>query len=78
MLDAMTCEIIPFPVVEKTMEVLRRVVWQLDDSELLTVAASLVELAAEASRRGSEADFYDRAKTAYLVLERVLLEGERI
>ena len=78
MLDSITCEIIPFPVAEKTMDVLRRVVWQLDNSELLTVAASLVELAGEASRLGREADFYDRAKTAYLVLERVLLEGERI
>ncbi|TLU70944.1 hypothetical protein [Lichenicoccus roseus] len=78
MLDAMTCEIIPFPVVEKTMEVLRRVVWQLEDGDLMMVAASLLALAAEASRHGAEADFYDRTKTAYLVLERVLLEGERI
>ena len=73
-----TAKIFNFPVFEKTLDVLREAIWQLDPGELLTATGSLVSLAMDASERGDDTDFYDRTKAAYLALERVLIEGARI
>ena len=78
MLRQRASNVIPLPVREKPLAVLREAVADLPASELPTVAASLAELARAAHVAGETADFYDRAKAAYAALERVLREGGRI
>jgi hypothetical protein len=70
--------VIPLPIREKPTEVLREAVAELYDSDLLPCAQSLLPLALEAAGRGDDADFYDRVKSAWLCLERILRDGGRI
>ena len=70
--------IVFFPVLEKPLGVLRDAISYLESHELLAAAQNLLHLAISASEFGSEADFFDRTKAAYLVLERVLVEGARL
>ncbi|NPD68298.1 hypothetical protein HN018_19325 [Lichenicola cladoniae] len=78
MLRPRASNIIPLPVREKTLAVLREAVADLPAHELPAVAASLASLARTAHAAGETADFYDRTKAAYAALERVLREGGRI
>jgi hypothetical protein len=70
--------VILLPVREKPLSVIRAAVWDLRRDELLTVAATLVSFAQDASARGDDPDFYDRTKAAFACLERVLSEGGRL
>jgi hypothetical protein len=70
--------VIPLPIREKPTEVLREAVAELYDSDLLPCAHNLTRLATEAAERGDDADFYDRVKSAWLCLERILRDGGRI
>ena len=78
MLRQRASNVIPLPVREKPLAVLREAIAELPASELPTVAASLADLARVAHVAGDTADFYDRSKAAYAALERVLREGGRI
>ena len=78
MLRRPASNVIPLPVREKPLAVLREAVADLPAGELPTVAASLAELARVAHAAGETGDFYDRAKAAYAAFDRILREGGRI
>ena len=69
-----TAEIVFLPVRERPGEPLRQAVWQLDQSQLLHAAGSLVRMASDAAEREDDVEFYERIRGAYLCLERVLIE----
>lgn len=70
--------VIPLPVREKPLAVLREAIADLPAHELPAVAANLADLARAAHVVGETADFFDRTKGAYAALERVLRDGGRI
>ncbi|MGI4797615.1 MAG: hypothetical protein ACRYG8_26935 [Janthinobacterium lividum] len=70
--------VVPLPVREKPLALLREAVADLSANELPAVAADLAERARIAHTAGETADFYDRTKAAYAALERVLRDGGRI
>ena len=78
MLRQRASNVIPLPVREKPLAVLREAIAELPASELPTVAASLADLARVAHVAGDTADFYDRSKAAYAAFDRILREGGRI
>ena len=78
MLRPRASNVIPLPVREKPLAVLREAIADIPASELPTVAANLADLARVAHAAGETADFYDRTKAAYAALERVLRDGGRI
>ena len=69
-----TAEFVFLPVRERPGEPLRQAVWQLDQSQLLVAAGSLVRMATDAADREDDEEFYERIRGAYLCLERVLVE----
>ncbi|MGI4793631.1 MAG: hypothetical protein ACRYG8_05995 [Janthinobacterium lividum] len=70
--------VVPLPVREKPLALLREAIVELRSHELPAAAASLADLARVAHTAGETADFYDRTKAAYAALERVLRDGGRI
>lgn len=84
--------VIPFPVAsatardgvpaaqppEKSIQALREAVWTLNPGDLTRVGIMMSRYIDEALQDDAETDFYERAKAAFAIYERILIEGDRL
>jgi len=66
------------PPPEKSVDALREVVWTLDRSDLTRMGIMMSRYTDDALHEDAETDFYERAKVAFAIYERILIEGDRL